>query len=374
MEDQGGSCGFTWKEGSVSKIKKTCNSCDRPLYDGKDCIFHSEDIEGKKEQFRRVFLKEFDRQQRLEKKFDFTGFVFPEDIEFKNIEFNKDVSFRHAIFKGRANFEDASFTKGSVFSSAQFILKANFKQAYFSSWVGFRKTVFHGGAIFKDATISGNVDFGGAIFHQNVNFEKAEFQSRSFFGQVEFVNINKVNLNGTFLYDSFDLLEYIEKNRKKSKRLIGVKYLPNTFKFIIGDNTQYRNPILSKHIKNDIYLMSFRKKNPCLYFLWWLFADCGRSLLKWALWSLGIAILFALLYWIVIPCFEFTNPKFAGSQVTDFWSYLYFSFVTFTTLGFGDIVGIHWVSKLFVTIEVIAGYVMLGGLISIFANKLSLRN
>ncbi len=53
---------------------------------------------------------------------------------------------------------------------------------------------------------------------------------------------------------------------------------------------------------------------------------------------------------------------------------LYFSIVTFTTLGFGDIQpgngpGLFWVS-----LEVIIGYVMLGGLISIFANKLARRS
>jgi len=49
---------------------------------------------------------------------------------------------------------------------------------------------------------------------------------------------------------------------------------------------------------------------------------------------------------------------------------------TFTTLGFGDITpNIHsWRAQVIVTFEVVVGYVMLGGLISIFANILARRN
>jgi hypothetical protein len=125
-----------------------------------------------------------------------------------------------------------------------------------------------------------------------------------------------------------------------------------------------------------------------LFFLWWLFADYGRSFLRWALWSLGIAFLFGLLYtpcfdilpdwWIDLcnkigPQFEQTSKAFSG-QPPGFWSSLYFSIVTFTTLGFGDIVAANITARILVTIEVILGYIMLGGLISILANKLARRS
>lgn len=53
---------------------------------------------------------------------------------------------------------------------------------------------------------------------------------------------------------------------------------------------------------------------------------------------------------------------------------LYYSIVTFSTLGFGDISPISLESKHWVMIEVTTGYIMLGGLISIFANKLARRS
>lgn len=57
-----------------------------------------------------------------------------------------------------------------------------------------------------------------------------------------------------------------------------------------------------------------------------------------------------------------------------FFSPYYFSIVTFTTLGFGDVLPLNWIGEIVVTIEVILGYIMLGGLISILSDKLSRRS
>jgi len=104
-------------------------------------------------------------------------------------------------------------------------------------------------------------------------------------------------------------------------------------------------------------------------FIWWMFADCGRSLLRWASWSVFIALLFGIIYWLMGPNFfrmyhlEFSFPNL-----------LYYSIVTFTTLGFGDIAPTTTTAAFVVSLEVILGYVMLGGLISIFSGKLSRRS
>lgn len=53
----------------------------------------------------------------------------------------------------------------------------------------------------------------------------------------------------------------------------------------------------------------------------------------------------------------------------DFGTTLYYSIITFTTLGFGDVTPITGLAQFFVTSEVVTGYLMLGGLISIlFSN------
>ncbi len=71
---------------------------------------------------------------------------------------------------------------------------------------------------------------------------------------------------------------------------------------------------------------------------------------------------------------DFTLKFVSPERIPNFWTYLYFSVVTFTTLGFGDVIPLNNLSERWVMVEVILGYVMLGGLISIFANKLARRS
>ena len=73
--------------------------------------------------------------------------------------------------------------------------------------------------------------------------------------------------------------------------------------------------------------------------------------------------------WIDVKT-SYVDPHTAHNWYTPF----YFSMVTFTTLGFGDVTPLDWVGQMWITLEVVLGYVMLGGLISIFANKFARRS
>lgn len=89
----------------------------------------------------------------------------------------------------------------------------------------------------------------------------------------------------------------------------------------------------------------------------------------WAGWSVIFALSFA---WKFYSLGETAfDVKHLGSE---FETMLYYSIVTFTALGFGDIVPITAEAARWVMAEVITGYVMLGGLISIMATKLARRS
>ena len=342
------------KKGRNEKEERTCTfkthdgkPCRRILHDDKHCIFHSEDIEGKKDKFNDEFWKEFERQKEHEEKYVFRGFIFPGDISFNSKEFEKDVDFLDAQFSGEANFGEAQFSGAADFVRAQ----------------------FSGAADFRSAQFSGAADFGGAQFSGEVNFSGAEFHSKSFFMEVKFEDLNQLNMINTSFYNVFGLLEYIAENRNKFKRSKGIKYLHDTCKPILGETTVSRLPLLSREIKDDVYLMSFKKKHPTIHFIWWLFADCGRSFSRWALWSIIFAVLFAYLF------FSMGTEAFSISKLPfSFETMLYYSLVTFTTLGFGDVIPNTAEASRLVMLEVILGYIMLGGLISILANKLARRS
>ncbi len=125
--------------------------------------------------------------------------------------------------------------------------------------------------------------------------------------------------------------------------------------------------LMHREISDQNFLHEFRsysRLSALLYYPWWLTCDCGRSMLRWCFWIGAQAVLFAWLFTLVGVDY--------GSHPTPL-SPFYFSVVTLTTLGFGDVVPTTLGGQLVVIAEVTMGYIMLGGLLSIFSNKLARR-
>ena len=132
------------------------------------------------------------------------------------------------------------------------------------------------------------------------------------------------------------------------------------------------NPALKRHIEDFQFIMGFKNKSwlhrRLFYPLWKITSDCGRSLLLWLMWSILFVGSFTWIYsWNLKTWFR--QPDL------DWFNALYLSVVTFTTLGFGDVSPnlASRTAQVLVMAQVIIGYIMLGGLISILANKLARR-
>jgi hypothetical protein len=124
---------------------------------------------------------------------------------------------------------------------------------------------------------------------------------------------------------------------------------------------------LRRHIVDENYLWEFRKSSrmsEAVYHLWKVTSDCGRSLSRWCLGIVLLVILFGWLYPVLGMDF---GPE--GGWIGP----LYYSVVTLTTLGYGDIVPVTSAARIAAMIQVTLGYIMLGGLLSIFANKMARR-
>ncbi|MCP4873333.1 MAG: hypothetical protein GY898_31975 [Proteobacteria bacterium] len=125
--------------------------------------------------------------------------------------------------------------------------------------------------------------------------------------------------------------------------------------------------LLRRHALDENYLAEFRaqsKVHEWIYKAWWLSSDCGRSFARWACWTILVAVVYAGLYALVHIDY--------GDHET-FLSPLYFSIVTFTTLGYGDVLPATSAAQIMVLSEVVLGYMALGGLVSIMGNKLARR-
>ena len=124
---------------------------------------------------------------------------------------------------------------------------------------------------------------------------------------------------------------------------------------------------LRRFVFDENYLKEFRdagKFNYMLYKIWSITSDCGRSIKRWCLWIFGIIVFFSVLY------------AFSGVDYGEHDNWIapfYYSVVTITTLGYGDIVPATPVARIIAIFEVCIGYIMLGGLLSIFTNKMARR-
>jgi len=187
------------------------------------------------------------------------------------------------------------------------------------------------------------------------------------------VNFENANLSSV-TFDQRIIRNIIRETRFSLKKLWDRRYdllLDTTIRCKgVNATTCFGSQRFKIFLQDQDFLEEFldAKWGKRFFFTWWLFADCGRSLLRWAGWSFLLAIFFAVIYWHLGPD-SFNTQYLEFNLLTMF----YYSVVTFTTLGFGDIIPKTSVAALWVTLEVILGYIMLGGLITIFASKLSRR-
>ena len=125
--------------------------------------------------------------------------------------------------------------------------------------------------------------------------------------------------------------------------------------------------LVRRHISDENYLFEFQSQSrfhKAIYQIWWVTSDCGRSLLRWLVWLVGATLGFAAIYSVV--------PIDYGDYKTWF-SPIYFSFVTLTTLGYGDAVPMSFSAQVIVSLQAVTGYMGLGGLLSILGNKMARR-
>ena len=129
--------------------------------------------------------------------------------------------------------------------------------------------------------------------------------------------------------------------------------------------------LVRNFIIDENYLYEFRNQSSvtrAVYFVWKTTSDCGRSMVRWGGFLALNVLLFAIIYWAMGPTHLDNMPDKHG-----FIHYLYFSVVTFTTLGYGDITPITAAGRAVLIIHIAIGYLGLGALLSILATKFASR-
>jgi uncharacterized protein YjbI with pentapeptide repeats len=220
-------------------------------------------------------------------------------------------------------------------------------------------------------------DLRGAILHE-VNAQETLLRGAL---------LQTADLRGANLTDADISDAHLNQANLEGANLFGLTYgsfrsMTGHFYAIRGLATAHGNALFVRDAQDQDYLETLRRAiddeqrvlpraGRRLAFSLWSLIDYGRSLGKLACYALLLALGFGLLFWFD-RAFEWgllDHSGGSGSSISPF----YFSVVTYTTLGFGDITPAGWQGELLVILEVILGYTTLGLLLSILANRVARR-
>jgi hypothetical protein len=109
-----------------------------------------------------------------------------------------------------------------------------------------------------------------------------------------------------------------------------------------------------------IHFLERRYHLGLLYTIWWLLAGYGESLTRWVIACIVALTAFATLY----ARYDLVGP------IRHWFDYVYFSIVTFTSLGYGDIHPTGIWGKAAACGEIILGLVMFGLLLTFIGNRM----
>jgi len=266
----------------------------------------------------------------------------------------QDANLRKAFLE-KANLRKAVFTGANL--QKAFLMEANLQEADLT-WANLRK------AVLWEANLQ-EADLTWANLRKAVllraNLQKADLTD---------ANLQKADLMGADLQKA-DL----RQADLRESDLTGVRGYCRWGKYKgIRLSGAFGNPLFVRFALDQDYIESFRSRDSIgkvKYYIWLILADCGRSFWPLILWAMAFIFGFAAAYYHLLPAGAFDmRPGLKWSFLTA----VYYSVVTFTTLGFGDVSPLDDAAKVLVMLEVTMGYVTLGALLSILANKLARRS
>lgn len=346
---------------------------------GGYCIFHEPSKDKDVEKFNAGIKTKMEN-----KDYDFIGYYFPGDIDFTGKTFEGPAYFEEAKFQGLACFSEAKFQGEARFEEAEFQGEARFDEAKFWGQVSFDGAEFQDVALFSEAEFQEWARFDEAEFKGGALFEGVEFQGRARFRGAEFqgpASFSEAKFQGDASFEEARFRSGVWFDRAEFGRT--VSFQDAHFKFPSDAEVAYRKAKISYQREGDYAeagyyrLLEMRarraQRNPIIRALEFLFVDltCGYGEHWWKVILTALILVFgcALLYYFFFPI---TSPDI---QITGIgWGYfkdcLYFSFVTFTTLGYGDLRPMPEVgTRAVASIEAFTGAFMMALFVLCFARK-----
>lgn len=360
---------------------------------------------------------------------DFRGCRFSKEVSFQLFDFLKGVNFECCYFKDKTKFSGSNFYSNTSFKECKFNDLVDFSDCVFDCEVDFSEARFNKKALFhyaefcspKSVLTFKNADFTNADFTQldlsGMDLSNACVKNIKFDKESSFIGINASTCWGNMRFRRFAMDQaYIEELREKKNvymSIFAIEIIGRFFSRLKGyflnetllpeeNKMQQNRGGATKRFKKIFEIYNKEKQKSFSFWLWFwrVSSDYGRNIWRWIICSVIFVFLFAAIFYVLgenafninaTGCESVTldvGPTISSSKNADVsiielkgckglgfgrFTMLYYSVVTFTTLGFGDVTPLNKIAAFFILLEVIVGYIMLGGLISILANKLAKR-
>ena len=296
-------------------------------------------------------------------------------------------------YENKAKLQNTNFTRANLQNIK--LGKANLEKAYFGG--ANLKNAFLKGCILKGAYLRGAIlentrldkaclqdsDLTGAnlqntkLWNSNLqgadlkrtNLRDAEFNEKTVLHNVNLFQCRFDNSTLKYAYEQLDKKVIHEREQKYSEAKNIYVVLKNYFRqegmYDISGEYYYREKLMETkcNLKDKKYFKWI--SNMFLN----LVAGYGERPLRVLIWWAGIILGYSFIYYFyngiyirIVNNINSYNPKFLEA--------LYFSIVTFTTLGFGDLAPKPGFFQLFASFEALLGAIFMAMFIFVFARKM----
>jgi hypothetical protein len=294
--------------------------CKEPVEDGQEfCVCHrSERTPEELDRFREIVRERMKGDGKHG--YDFRGFLFPEGFQF-----DKDSAGR-LVFHGDADFNDATFEGDAGFWRATFEGDADFIGATFEGGALFTNAQFDGDAYFDGMSIGKGVDLRVKRFDGDVGFDEVAAPPAGRFHAAK--GMRKERRIAPGKGESFCRLAKQTYQNMGRYREAGDYFYEECC-----HAWHHRAFLESKGLKRILRFL-----NPILTIGLLLEFIFGRLIFGYGERPGRIALISCLLVGLFAWAYDASEAivHSSGEVLSGYWDSLYFSAVTFTTLGFGD--------------------------------------
>ena len=303
-------------------------------------------------------------------------------VTFEEVEFNDRVEFFSAVFSTVASFQKSTFNGNADFISSIFNGNALFNGTTFNI-VRFNSSVFNSYAYFNTAVFLTTAEFDHSYFWKSASFIEANFDNipAKSFDNIGDVYVRSLNRGAHYFFNRagdghFSNADHSEAS--DSFRNAKVEYEKEG----IYDKASRMYINEKDSIRLDMKIKKSSPTRRAWLTAWKYTSNYGENPLWFIGWVVAIVLFFAIIYmpimpdwWLSITFKEYPyhdwNSGIVDGTLFNIVTAIYFSIVTFATLGFGDISPISITGKIATISEVLLGYAIFGILITMVARKMT---